>query len=257
MTSPTYSLITGASSGIGLELAKQCAADKRNLILVARRNDELQHVKKELEETYQVDIVIFPHDLSQQHAAKELHDMILSRGLTVDMLINNAGFGDYGMFVETDLEKELNMIDLNIKALTELTKHVSKGMKARGSGYIMNVASTAAFQPGPLMAVYFATKTYVLSFSEAIANELAPSGVYVTALCPGPTDTKFQDRAFGNESFFKSAMTAEAVAKIGYAAMMKKKRVVIPGLKNKLLAFSVRFTPRNIVTAIARKMFEK
>lgn len=257
MSSPTYSLITGASSGIGLELAKLCAENKRNLILVARRSDELQHVKKELEEAHTIDIVIIPHDLSKPHSAKELYDMILSRGLTVDMLINNAGFGDYGMFVETDLEKELNMIDLNVKALTELTKHVSKGMKAHGSGYIMNVASTAAFQPGPLMAVYFATKAYVLSFSEAIANELAPFGVFVTALCPGPTNTKFQDRAFGDGSFFKGAMTPQDVAKIGYAGMMKKKRVIVPGLRNKLLAFSVRLTPRNVVTRITRKMFEK
>ena len=257
MPFPAYALITGSSSGIGLELAKQCATNKRNLILVARRNDALQHIQKELAEKFGVDVVIMPHDLSKPHAAKELHDMILSRGLVVDVLINNAGFGDYGMFVETDLEKEMNMIDLNVKALTELTKHVSKGMKARGSGYIMNVASTAAFQPGPLMAVYFATKAYVLSFSEAIGNELAPFGVSVTTLCPGPTNTAFQDRAFGNDSFFKGAMTPEAVARIGYEGMMKKKSVGIPGLKNKLLAFSVRLTPRKMVTAVARRMFER
>ena len=257
MSSPTYTLITGASSGIGLELAKQCATNKRNLILVARRNDALQHIQKELAEKFGVDVVIIPHDVSKPHAMKELHDMILTKGLVVDVLINNAGFGDYGMFVETDLEKELNMIDLNVKALTELTKHVAKGMKARGTGHIMNVASTASFQPGPLMAVYFATKAYVLSFSEAIGNELSPCGVSVTTLCPGPTNTAFQDRAFGNGSFFKGAMTPEAVAKIGYAGMMKKKSVVIPGFKNKLLAFFVRLLPKTVVVKVTRNMLER
>jgi uncharacterized protein len=250
-----YTLITGASSGIGLELAKQFAKNKHDLILVARRKEKLDALAQELSDTYKIRVETIEMDLSLPGAAKEVYEEVLSKQLDVDVLVNNAGFGDHGFFTDTDLDKELNMIDLNVKTLVALTKYFVLPMKKRGTGYILNVASTAAFQPGPVMSIYFATKAFVLSFSEAIANELAPQGIFVTALCPGATKTEFEDRAFGDSSFFSKTMSAEEVAKIGYNALLKKKRVIIPGFGNKLLAFTVRFSPRKLVTALTRKMF--
>lgn len=252
-----FTLITGASSGIGKALAKEYAKHGHDLILIARSKEKLESLAREIKKNHNVNVIVIDQDLSPTEAPKKLFDALKERNIEVDILINNAGFGNYGMFVDTDLEEELNMIDLNIKTLTTLTKLFAKKMKEKKSGTILNVASTAAFQPGPLMAVYFATKSYVLHFSEAIANELKPYGVYVAALCPGPTDTAFQDRAFGNRTTFSRAMTAQEVAKFAYTGMQKKKHVIIPGMSNRFLVFFVRLTPRSIVTSITRRMFEK
>jgi len=177
----------------------------------------------------------------------------------VDALVNNAGFGSYGAFAETNLESELGMIQVNVTAVTHLTKLALPGMLQQGHGRIMNVASTAGFQPGPLMAVYYATKAYVISFSEAIANELKGSGVTVTCLCPGATETEFAARAdMGTSRLFKlGAMRSADVARAGYEAMLQGKTMIIPGLKNRMLAQSVRFTPRKVVTAITRSLQER
>lgn len=177
----------------------------------------------------------------------------------MDVLVNNAGFGTYGAFAETDLGTELEMLQLNIATLTHLTKLFLEKMLAEGNGKILNVASTAAFQPGPLMAVYYASKAYVLSFSEALANELRGTGVSVTALCPGPTRTGFQRRAgMGASRLFDwGVMDAPTVATIGYRGLMRERPLIIPGLKNKLLGFSVRLAPRRLVPAVVRVLQSK
>jgi uncharacterized protein len=188
-------LITGASSGIGLNFSHKFAESGHDVILVARSEGKLRTLALELESKYGVRAYVFTSDLSEPGASKVLYDKVKAQGTQVDILINNAGFGLFGEFEETELSKELDMIQVNITALTELSKYVGQEMVARKSGQILNVASTAAFQPGPLMAVYYATKAYVLSFSEALANEWATHGVKVTALCPGATRTGFSDAA--------------------------------------------------------------
>lgn len=251
-------LITGASSGIGLELARLMAADF-DLILVARNQLRLDQIATELQEQHGNRVHVIPTDLSRPEAPEQIFTEIKRRGLRVDVLVNNAGFGSYGLFAETDLRNELEMIQVNIVALTQLTKLALPAMLERKRGRIMNVASTAGFQAGPLMAVYYATKAYVISFSEAIANELEGSGVTVTCLCPGPTGTEFAKRADMEQSrlFKLGKMTSVDVARAGYAAMMRGKTLVIPGARNWLLAESVRFSPRKLVTAIARSLQER
>ena len=249
-------LITGASSGIGLELARLCAKDGCDVVLVARSEGKLRELAAELGRDCGVAAHVIALDLAQPNAAEEL---VRRLPCAVDVLVNNAGFGVAGPFVGTDLTKELEMIQVNIVALTQLTKLLLPPMVARRRGRVLNVASTAAFQPGPLMAVYYATKAYVLSFSEAIADELRHSGVTVTALCPGPTETGFAAVADMTQSrLFNVArpMGSAAVARAGYAAMRRGKRVAIPGVKNKLLTQSVRVSPRRLVTAIVRKLQE-
>jgi uncharacterized protein len=250
-------LITGASGGIGLELARLFAQEKHNLVLVARSENKLQELAAELRDKYGIEVHLFVKDLAVLSSAEEIYQALQQQGITIDFLVNNAGVGDYGFFAEADWKHSQQMIDLNITALTYLTKLFVKGMQERGRGRILNVASTAAFQPGPLMAVYFATKAYVLSFSEAIANELKGTGVTVTALCPGATESGFQKAAALEESKMvkgrKMPSSAE-VAAYGYRHLMKGSTVVIHGLMNRLLAFSIRFSPRNIVTGITRKM---
>ena len=251
-------LITGASSGIGLDLASLFAADHWNVVLVARSEAKLREIAAGLARQNGIEARALCADLSDPGAPQSITDRLSEHGVRVDALVNNAGFGLSGPFVATDLDKELEMIQVNVVALTELTKLLLPGMVARRSGRILNLASTAAFQPGPLMAVYYATKAYVLSFSEAIADELRDSGVTVTALCPGPTETGFSSRAGSEQSrLFKGpTMDARRVAEIGYAALMAGKPVVIPGLRNRILAFSVRLAPRRVVTQIARRMQE-
>jgi hypothetical protein len=242
-------LITGASSGIGSDLARLFARDGYDLVLVARGEAKLRELG--------LPATIIAADLSDPAAPQRVVDAL--RGKTIDVLVNNAGVGLTGKFVETDLQNELAMIQLNIVALTHLTKLLLPGMVTRRRGRILNVASTAAFQPGPLMAVYYATKAYVLSFSEAIAEELRDSGVTVTALCPGPTETGFAAAAnMGGTRLFTMSRPASSsdVAQAGYEAMKRGRRVVIPGVKNKLLAQSVRISPRRLVTTIVRKMQE-
>jgi short-subunit dehydrogenase len=251
-------LITGASSGIGLDLAKLMAPDF-DLIITARNQSDLENTARELEAAHGNHVHIIPADLARADAPREIFSEIERRGLQVDFLVNNAGFGSYGAFAESDHQAELDMIQVNITALTSLTKLALPGMLARKRGRIMNVASTAGFQPGPLMAVYYATKAYVIMFSEAIANELKGSGVTVTCLCPGATATKFAGRAKMEESrlFKMGAMRSKDVARIAYKGMMAGKTMVIPGVLNRAIAMSVRFSPRKMVTAISRSLQER
>jgi uncharacterized protein len=253
-------LITGSSNGIGLELAKIHASKGDNLVLVARNKSRLDELKKELETKYKVSIYIIGKDLSVTNAAQQVFDETKNQNIQVDYLINNAGFGDFGMFYETDWNKELQMINLNITCLTQFTKLYIKEMVNRKSGKIMNVASTAAFQSGPTMAVYYATKAFVLSFSEAIDNEVSDKGVTVTALCPGATESGFQDAANMQESKLvkgKKLPTSNEVAMYGYDSMMKGKTVAIHGMMNYLMANSVRFTPRALVVKLTRMIQDK
>jgi short-subunit dehydrogenase len=258
-TKPQTVLITGASGGIGYELAKLFARDHYNLVLVARSAEKLTQVATELSQ-FGVTVKTIPLDLATPPAPKFLFDQLQRENIPVDMLINNAGFGAFGEFAAMPEQEILGQIQLNVTALTHLTRLFLAPMLTRHHGRIMNVASTAAFQPGPLMAVYYATKAYVLSFSEALANELRGSGVTVTCFCPGATNTGFAKRA-GNEGsrLFKQigGMNAETVARDGYRGLMKGKTVVISGTHNWLVAESVRFAPRKMVTAVSRWIAEK
>jgi uncharacterized protein len=245
-------LITGASSGIGLDLARLMAPNF-DLVITARHADQLDKVALELQAKHGSHVHAIAGDLSHPGVAHQIFSEVERRGLTVDILINNAGFGASGAFAESNLQNELEMIELNITALTALTKLALPGMLKRRWGKIMNVASTAGFQPGPWMAVYYATKAYVILFSEAIANELKGSGVTVTCLCPGATATNFARRAEMEHSrlFRLGAMRSLDVARAGYKGMMRGRTMVIPGWLNKALAMSVRLSPRKLVTAIS------
>jgi uncharacterized protein len=252
-------LITGASFGIGLELARIFAREGYNLVLVARTADKLRQLASELEKAHGTRSLILAVDLSEPGAAAYVLDQTTRAGIDVDVLVNNAGFGQYGPFAENDLEECLRQIQLNITTLTHLTRLCLPMMIERESGRILNVASTAAFQPGPLMAVYYASKAYVLHFSEALANELQATGVTVTCLCPGPTATEFQKRAniAGTRLARLGSMDAATVAEDGYRALMAGKVVAISGFKNWLVAQSIRVAPRRMVAAVARKLQEK
>ncbi len=259
-TNRPVALITGASSGIGLELAHVFAKNGHDLVLVARNRKALKILADDLRKIYGASSIIMAKDLAKSRAADEIYREVRRTRVQVDVLINNAGFGTGGNFVETDLQTELDMIQVNITALTHLTKLFLPEMVKRGRGRILNVASTAAFQPGPLMAVYYATKAYVLSLSDAIAAELAGTGVTVTTLCPGPTVTAFHQRAgIPNIRLVNRALVMEArqVAEIGYKGLMKGKRIVIPGFKNMLGAQAHRFAPRNTVTAMVKFLNER
>jgi len=256
--STTTALITGASGGIGYELAKLFARDHYNLVLVARSADKLAQIASELQ-AHGVTVKIIALDLAEPPAPKFLFDQLQREGIAVDILINNAGFGVFGEFAQIPEEEILGQIDLNIRALTELTRWFLPPMIARRGGRIMNVASTAGFQPGPLMAVYYATKAYVISFSEAIANEVRNTGVTVTCFCPGATHTGFAARAGVDKSrlFKLGAMSAEKVARDGYRAMMQGRTLAISGAHNWLVAQSTRFAPRRMVTAVSRWISEQ
>jgi short-subunit dehydrogenase len=253
-------LITGASGGIGYELAKLFAKDHYNLVLVARSAPKLTQFVDELRRQFGVSAKAIPLDLTAASAPQFLFDQLKREGIAVDILVNNAGYGVLGEFAKVPLEESLGQIQLNLTALTHLTKLFIGTMIERRSGKILNVASTAGFQPGPLMAIYYATKAYVISFSEALANELSGSGVTVTCLCPGATDTGFQGRAgVADTKLFKTIrpMDAKTVARDGYRGLMAGKPLVISGFRNWLLAESVRFSPRKLVTAISRKVLDK
>lgn len=228
--------------------------------MVARNKAKLDELKSTLENEYKVKVYTIGKDLSATNAANEVYNETIRQNIQIDYLINNAGFGEFGLFTDTDWNKELQMINLNITTLTAFTKLYLQDMVKRRSGKIMNVASTAAFQSGPTMAVYFATKAYVLSFSEAVNNEVSDKGVTITALCPGATESGFQAAAAMEESRLvkgRKLPSSEEVAQYGYAAMMKGKTVAIHGLMNWILANSVRFTPRSIVVKITRKIQDK
>lgn len=253
-------LLTGASSGIGKELAEIMAKNGHSLILVARRTEALKSIQSELSKKYGTTIHVIGKDLSMPDSPKELYEELHQKNLKPVILVNNAGFGLFGEFAETDWSKERMMIDLNVTSLVHLTKLFLQDLKPSQPGKIMNVASTAAFQPGPLMAVYYATKSFVLSFSEAISEELHHTGITVTALCPGPTESEFQKVADmeGSKLFnTRNVPDSAAVAAFGYNAMMKGKRVAIHGKMNALMATATRFTPRWLVTRIVKYLQDK
>jgi short-subunit dehydrogenase len=249
---PQTTLITGASSGIGLELAKLFAQDKYDLVLVARNKNKLNELAKSLEDKYKIKVKVLAFDLSLDDSPQLIFAELQKENITIDVLVNNAGFGLYGEFKETNLTTELNMIKLNISSLVEMSKLFLEPMLARKSGKIMQVASIAAFQPGPHMAVYYASKSFVLNFSEAVAEEIKNTGVTITTLCPGPTKTNFEEKADMHFPKTMKIMTAEEVAKIAYKELQKNKSsVVITGARNKMIAFIVRLLPRKLVTKIA------
>jgi short-subunit dehydrogenase len=242
------SLITGASAGLGAEFARQLSARGHRLVLVARRKERIEALAGELGNARAVAL-----DLSAQGSAAALMADIAANGETVDLLVNNAGFGLIGRFAELDAERLQQMIDLNVGTLTDLCRAAAPGMIERKSGAILNVASTAAFQPGPNMAVYFATKAFVLSLSEALHEELKPHGIKVSCLCPGPTRTEFGDVAgFGGNGLFDwVAMDAPRVVRLGLDGLDRNKAVVVAGALNKVGAASTRFAPRSLVRKIA------
>jgi short-subunit dehydrogenase len=255
MKKPTFTLITGASTGIGFELAKICAREGQNLIIVARSKDKLVSLKKHLETSFGVTVKIIVQDLSEKDAASKLFKT--TKDERVDILINNAGFGDFGAFLERDWAKESMMIDLNISTLTHLTKLYGNEMVKRKRGRIMNVASAAGFQPGPYMAVYYATKAYVLHFTEALAEELIGTGVSVTALCPGHTLSDFQVNAdmLRSKSLLQATLpTAKEVAEYGYRAMMRGQVVALHGWQTKVLIWLERLVPRWFVRKVIKRL---
>ncbi len=247
-------LVTGASGGIGLELARLFAADGHDLVLVARGAERLGAISRDLEERFKVEVRVIPRDLSNPIAPASLFDECGE----IDFLVNNAGFGHHGSFVDEDPALLGEMLQVNVASLTQLTRLFLPTMMERKQGWILNVASTAAFQPGPLMAVYYASKAYVLSFSEAIRDELNGSGVTVTALCPGPTRTSFDTRAEVTRSRLLTSrlMEPSEVAAEGYTGMLAGKAVVIPGRVNRLGATGARLMPRSLAAGIARRIHE-
>ena len=243
-------LITGASGGIGYELAKLFAADGNNLVLVARNEQKLNEVKREIEKEFGVTVNVITCDLSKPRAAIEVFEATTNLNIKVDYLVNNAGFGDFGLFYERRFEKQSDMVSLNVTALTELCHLYLPQMVEKRHGKILNVASIAAFQPGPLMAVYYATKAFVLSLTEALSVELKGTGVTVTALCPGPTKTGFEDTAkLESSGLFKNlkVVTAKEVAIYGYKQMKKNKVIAIHGFMNRLIVCGSKLAPRALV----------
>ena len=251
-------LVTGAASGLGLELSILLAKDSYKLILIDIDETNLEIAKGQLEKDYSVEISLLVKDLSKPNIAAEILEEI--KETQIDVLINNAGFGLFGTFSETDWERELEMLQLHIITTTHLTKLLLKGMLEQGSGKILNLSSLAAFQPGPLMSLYYASKAYILSFSEAIANELKGTGVTVTVLCPGQTNTSFQSVVSNSSSDNKigfNVASPKDVARYGYKAMMKGNTIAIPGRFNKFLASLHRFVSRGMATKIIRNIQEK
>lgn len=248
-------LITGASVGIGYELSKIFAGNNYNLVLVSRTKQKLEAISKELENKHGIQAKVIPKDLSKSTAPQELYDEIVADGIEITVLVNNAGFGLNGKFVDISTDKQMELIQLNITSLTMLCKLFGTDMVKRRSGRILNVASTAAFQAGPCMSTYYASKAYVLLFSEGINNEFAQYGVDVSVLCPGPTNTEFADRAKMNHTKILNVpwiMNAAEVAEIGYAGLMNRKKIIIPGVMNKFLAFNSRLMPRSLSVLILR-----
>jgi hypothetical protein len=245
--------------GIGRELAKLFAADHYDLVLVARDAARLANFTNDLQQQFGIKAKSFPIDLAASSAPQFVFDQLSRENIAVDVLVNNAGFGKLGAFAEVSIEDSLGQIQLNIVALTHLTRLFLGPMLEGRSGRILNVASTAGFQPGPNMAVYYATKAFVISFSEAIASELRGTGVSVTCLCPGATDTNFQKIAGTEETtLFRHLrpMDAATVARDGYRALMKGKPLAISGFRNWLLTESLRLSPRRLVTEVSRKILE-
>lgn len=248
-------LVTGATGGIGYELARIHAEKGGDLILVARNKEKLDEIKNDLEKNFRIKVIIIQKDLSLHGSAYEVYNKINDLNINVDYLINNAGFGDFSHFAETDWPKQERMINLNVTALAHLTRLFLPYMISRGSGRILNVASVASFVPGPAMSVYFASKAFVLSFSEAIAEEVRGQGITVTALCPGPTESNFHSVAHdGKETKERKMPSSREVAVYGYWSMMKGRVVAIPGFDNKLLVRLAWFIPKFVIVRIIRKI---
>ena len=251
-------LITGASSGIGREMALVFAENKYRPVLVARRKSMLDIVAEEIKRDFFIDAVVIGLDLSKPDSAEQLMDTIRKRNLYIDVLVNNAGFGDLGAFHKEDIARVERMMNLNMLTLTKLCRLIAPHMVENGFGHIVNIASTAAFQPVPNFAVYAATKAYVLNFSEAFAHELKPLGVHVTVVCPGATQSEFQEKAkMGNsDKMFEGAPLSFMVAEFAFEAMMKRKTVAIYGSKNRFMTFMLRFSPRKMIVRVAAKMMK-
>ncbi len=254
-----YALVTGASSGIGYELAKLLAKDGKNLVVVARSQDKLEELKTEIENKYGTTVRVLPKDLSDPKVPQEIFSELEKEDINVDVLVNNAGFAVYGKFADTDWEKESEMIEVNITSLTHLTKLFLKKMLENGSGKIMNVASGIAFLPGPLFSIYAASKAYVLHFSEALANEVNGTGVRVVCFCPAATRSLFWERADAEHCRAGKSrlMDSAKAARIGYTALKKGKATAIAGLGQRLGIFSTRFAPRSVLTKMVRWQFER
>jgi short-subunit dehydrogenase len=246
-------LITGASAGLGSDFAKLFAADKHDVVLVARRKDRLEALAAELVKEHRIKAYVIAVDLQRPTAVDEILASVSELGVEIDSLVNNAGYGDVALFADSDVEKLLGMLHVNISALTALTRAIVPQMIARGRGRILNIGSTAGFQPGPYMAVYYATKAYVNSFTEALACELDGTGVTATLSCPGATLTEFAAVAGNDKSklFAMNAMKGDVVARQAYSAMHAGRRMIVHGIANKVQVFSVRLGPRPLVSAIA------
>lgn len=254
---PYFALITGASGGIGYELAKIMAEAGHNMVLVARSEDKLSDISVDLKERFNIELYYFAADLSKEEERLALIDYLRERRIEISILVNNAGFGDSGYFAEADWEKNEKMIQLNITALTHLTREFLPEMIASGHGRILNVASLAGFLPGPLMSVYYATKSFVVSFSNALHSELRGTGVTVTTLSPGPVSTNFFTEAGAPDALINKLIkqaSAEDVARFAYRRMMKGKRKAIQGMKNKLMVFGLRFAPTALTNTMLKRL---
>ncbi|TDJ03245.1 MAG: SDR family oxidoreductase [Candidatus Dadabacteria bacterium] len=249
-------LITGASSGIGMGLAKLFAADGSDLVLVARREDRLNELAEKLKSEHGIEVHVLPKDLSKKTSPKEIFNHLKKEKIEIDVLVNNAGFGSRGTVSELDTDLQVDMVQVNAAALTHLTSLFLPGIIERGQGGILNVGSLAGFQPGPNLAVYFATKAYVLSFTEALAEEISNPNIKVSCFAPGPVKTEFGEKSDLEDSllFKLSLMDLEPAVKAGYEGFRKGKTIVIPGLKQQIVPFLNRFTPRLIVRKIAKKL---
>jgi hypothetical protein len=256
---PRTALITGASSGIGLELARIFAEHRHNLVLVARDHEALLALSAELESRHGISVTAIAADLASADSPPQLLSQLQSRSIHVDMLVNNAGFATSGPFDQCDVAACLQLVQVNVVSLTYLTRLLLPGMVERGSGKILNIASIAAFVPGPLTACYNASKAFVVSLSTALSHELRDTGVTVTALCPGPTHTRFAQRAglTGTKAFSENVMDAAEVARVGFDAMMLGKPLEIPGLRNKMRMLPLPLVPRRVLAHFSRKYHEK
>ena len=249
-------LITGASSGLGMELAKLFAADGSDLVLVARREERLIELAQDLKSEHGIEVHVLPKDLSKRTAPKEIFDHLNKEKIEIDVVVNNAGFGSKGHIAELDTDLQLDMIQVNLVALTHLTRLFIPGIIERGYGGILNVGSLAGFQPGPNLAVYFATKAFVLSFTEALAEEISNPNIKISCLAPGPVKTEFGEKSDLEDSllFKVSLMEMAPVVKAGYEGFRKGQTIIIPGLKQQIVPFLNRFTPRLLVRKIAKKL---
>ncbi|MBP3893354.1 MAG: SDR family oxidoreductase [Atopobiaceae bacterium] len=249
-------LVTGASGGLGAEIARVLAQEGFDLLLVARSENKLQALKEELEVAHGIAAQVYPCNLAREDAALDLYDYVLGRGLRIDALVNNAGFGDSGAFHEADWQRQRDMVQVNVIALMQLTRLFVPHMVKRGCGMVLNLSSVAAFSGGPYMSVYYATKAFVLSLSEALSEELRGTGVTVTALCPGPTATGFESAASmgASSTMFRHAASASEVARDGYRAMRAGKAVCLQGAFTKVMAFGSRLVPRSVACKIALRM---